>query len=182
MFVSERSAVCNTRSAPRAVLNGILWVLGTGAQWRELPEKSAVPNLASPVPAMGAGREAGRHLARTGRGVARPKEIATGGGFHRRLLHWGKKGASRSDPPSAAKGRKSSLSPMITVFLSYFVSAGNGLTLQQRGLFSACHDYREGFRNTLCYLSAEERLRSAEACEHGQHLQRPATRTKCRAG
>src|SRR5271155_2292528 len=23
----------------RAVLNGILWVLGTGAQWRELPEK-----------------------------------------------------------------------------------------------------------------------------------------------
>lgn len=39
MFVSERSAVCNTRSAPRAVLNGILWVLGTGAQWRELPEK-----------------------------------------------------------------------------------------------------------------------------------------------
>jgi len=23
----------------RAVLNGILWVLGTGAQWRELPKK-----------------------------------------------------------------------------------------------------------------------------------------------
>lgn len=23
----------------RAVLNGILWVLGTGAQWRELPQK-----------------------------------------------------------------------------------------------------------------------------------------------
>jgi transposase len=23
----------------RAVLNGLLWVLGTGAQWRELPEK-----------------------------------------------------------------------------------------------------------------------------------------------
>lgn len=23
----------------RAVLNGVFWVLGTGAQWRELPEK-----------------------------------------------------------------------------------------------------------------------------------------------
>jgi transposase len=23
----------------RAVLNGVLWVLGTGAQWREMPEK-----------------------------------------------------------------------------------------------------------------------------------------------
>src|SRR5208282_2466656 len=24
---------------PRAMLNGILWVLGTGVQWRELPKK-----------------------------------------------------------------------------------------------------------------------------------------------
>jgi transposase len=23
----------------RAVLNGVLWILGTGAQWRELPKK-----------------------------------------------------------------------------------------------------------------------------------------------
>jgi transposase len=23
----------------RAVLNGVLWILGTGAQWRELPER-----------------------------------------------------------------------------------------------------------------------------------------------
>src|SRR2546430_4648657 len=33
-----------------------------------------------------------------------------------------KKGASQSGPPNAAKGRKSSLSPMITVFLSPLVS------------------------------------------------------------
>jgi transposase len=24
---------------PRAVLNGVLWILGTGAQWREMPPK-----------------------------------------------------------------------------------------------------------------------------------------------
>jgi transposase len=33
----------NRRGCPwhdtRSVLNGVLWVLGTGAQWREMPEK-----------------------------------------------------------------------------------------------------------------------------------------------
>jgi len=31
----------------RAVLNGIPWVLGTGAQWREVPNK--IPDLPSPL-------------------------------------------------------------------------------------------------------------------------------------
>lgn len=83
---------------------------------------SAVPDLPSPLPAVGAGRQTGRHLARSGGGIARPWKIGPGGGFHRRLLHGGKKGALRSGPPSVAKGRKSSLSPMITVFLSPLVS------------------------------------------------------------
>jgi transposase len=33
----------------RAVLNGVLWVLRTGAPWHDLP---AVPNLPSAVPAV----------------------------------------------------------------------------------------------------------------------------------
>ncbi len=55
---------------------------------------------------MGAGRQAGRHLARTGRGVARPREIATGGGFHRRLLYRGKKGGLAVGPTKRGKGTK----------------------------------------------------------------------------
>src|SRR5580693_5909621 len=67
----------------RAVLNGILWVLGTGAQRREFAQQiSTVPDLSSPLPAVGAGRQAGKHLARPGGRVARSGETETGGGFH----------------------------------------------------------------------------------------------------
>jgi hypothetical protein len=65
------------------MLNGILWMLGTGAQWRELPNKyPPLPDLPSPLPAVGAGSEAGGHLARPGGRVARSWETETGGGFH----------------------------------------------------------------------------------------------------
>jgi transposase len=91
----------------RAVLNGILWVLGTGAQWRELPKKyPPVPDLPSPLPAVGAGAQAGRHLAGPGRGVTRPWKTATGGGFHRRLLHRGQKGGLAVGPTKRGKGTK----------------------------------------------------------------------------
>src|SRR6266704_428981 len=93
-----------------------------GAVARTAQEISAVPDLPSPFPALGAGGQTRTHLARSSGGVAGSRKIATGGGFHRRLLHGGKKGASQSGPPNAAKGRKSSLSPMITVFLSPLVS------------------------------------------------------------
>jgi len=107
----------------RAVLNGILWILGTGAQWRELPKKyPPYQTCHRRFQPLGAGGQTGTHLARSSGGVAGSRKIATGGGFHRRLLHGGKKGASQSGPPNAAKGRKSSLSPMITVFLSPLVS------------------------------------------------------------
>jgi hypothetical protein len=61
----------------RTVLCGVLWVLGTGAQWRELQEAFIDATFAS-----------------------------------------AKKGALQSDPLAGARERKSSLSPLITVFLS----------------------------------------------------------------
>src|SRR5579872_4352400 len=100
----------------RAVLNGILWVLGTGAQWRELPKKyPPYQTCHRRFPAVGKGGQAGKHLARTGRGVARPRTVGIWEeAFIDACLRGQKRGASRSGPPSAAKGRKSSLSPMIT--------------------------------------------------------------------
>src|ERR1700756_2482260 len=94
----------------RAVLNGIRWVLGTGAQWRELPEKYP------PYPTchrrfqqwVREGRREPILRALAEELQARGK-LATRGGLYRRLLHGGKKGASRSGPRNAAKGRKSSL-------------------------------------------------------------------------
>ena len=38
---------------PRAILNGILWILRTGAPWKDLPERyPAVPDLPQMVPAL----------------------------------------------------------------------------------------------------------------------------------
>src|SRR5450755_3395644 len=73
---------------------------------RAAREISAVPDPPSPLPAVGAGRQAGRHLARLSGGVARPWKTETGGGFHRRLLHGGKKGGLAVGPTKRGKGTK----------------------------------------------------------------------------
>jgi len=108
---------------PRAVLNGILWVLGTGAQWRELPKK---------YPPYQTCHRRFQQWVREGNleGILRvlAEELQARGklqleeAFIDASFTGAKKGASRSGRPSAAKGRKSSLSPMITVFLSPLVS------------------------------------------------------------
>jgi transposase len=46
------------------------------------------------------------HLACAGRGAARSREAATGGGFHRRLLHGSKKGGLAVGPTKRGKGTK----------------------------------------------------------------------------
>jgi transposase len=55
---------------------------------------------------MGPGGQTGTHLARLGRGVARPRKIATGGGLYRRLLHGSKKGGLAVGPTKRGKGTK----------------------------------------------------------------------------
>ena len=107
----------------RAVLNGILWVLGTGAQWRELPNK---------YPPYQTCHRRFQQWVRGGKleGILRvlAEELHARGkldleeAFIDASFTEAKKGALRSGPPSVAKGRKSSLSPMITVFLSPLVS------------------------------------------------------------
>jgi hypothetical protein len=105
------------------VLNGILWVLGTGAQWRELPNK---------YPPYQTCHRRFQQWVREGRleGILRvlAEELRARGkldleeAFIDASFTGAKKGALRLDPPSVAKGLKSSLSPMITVFLLPLVS------------------------------------------------------------
>ena len=107
----------------RAVLNGILWVLGTGAQWRELPNK---------YPPYQTCHRGFQQWVRAGK-PERILRVLAGELPVRGKLHLqeafidasctgAKKGASRSGLPSAARGQKSSLSPTITGFLSPLVS------------------------------------------------------------
>jgi len=107
----------------RAVLNGVLWVLGTGAQWRELPDK---------YPPYQTCHRRFQQWIRDGKLVDALRVLA-------RLLHdqgklnldeafvdatfaSAKKGALPSAPPAGARARRSSLSPLITVFHSPYLS------------------------------------------------------------
>lgn len=110
----------------RAVLNGVFWVLGTGAQWREMPEK---------YPPYQTCHRRFQQWVRTGKLEEALKQMA-------RHLHGreqlnleerfvdatfasAKKGASPWVPPVAARARKSLLSPLITVFLSVSVDTAS---------------------------------------------------------
>ena len=107
----------------RAVLNGILWVLGTGAQWRELPKKyppyQTCHRRFQRWVREGKLEEILRVLAEElhARGKLELEE-----GFIDASFTGAKKGALRSGPPSVARARRSSPSALITVFLSPLVS------------------------------------------------------------
>ncbi len=107
----------------RSVLNGVLWVLGTEAQWREMPEK---------YPPYQTCHRRFQQWVRNGKLGQALKLLA--GHLHERgklnleeafvdaTFASAKKGASPSAPLAAARARKSSLSPLITVFLSPYLS------------------------------------------------------------
>ena len=106
----------------RAVLHGVLWVLGTGAQWRELPEKyppfQTCHRRFQQWVQNGKLEECLRRLARHlhERGQLNLEEAFVDATFAS-----AKKGASASAPPAAARAQRSSLSPHVTVFLSPYL-------------------------------------------------------------
>ena len=101
----------------------MLWVLGAEAQWREMPEK---------YPPYQTCHRRFRQWVRTEKLEQALKLLA--GYLHERgklnleeafvdaTFASAKKGASPSAPLAAARARKSSLSPLITVFLSPYLS------------------------------------------------------------
>jgi transposase len=106
-----------------AVLNGIWWVSGTGAQGRDLPER--YPPYQACHRCFQAWVREGK-LERLWRVLAEELpacgRLPRGETFIAASFPGAKKGASRWGRRSAAKGRKSSLSPMITILLSPFLS------------------------------------------------------------
>jgi transposase len=107
----------------RAVLNGVLWVLGTGAQWRELPEKyppfQTCHRRFQQWIRTGKLEEALRLLARLlyGQGKLNLEEAFVDATFAS-----AKKGALPSAQRGGARAARSSLSPLATAFLSPYLS------------------------------------------------------------
>ena len=108
---------------PRAVLNGVLWILGTGAQWREMPPKyppyQTCHRRFQQWVRSGALAKALRKLAQRLRAEGR---LNLEEAFIDATFVAAKKGASELVLPSEAKGRRSRLSPLATVYLSPSVS------------------------------------------------------------
>src|SRR3970282_2287094 len=98
---------------PRAVLKGVLWILGTGAQWREMPPKYPPYQTChcrfQQWGGSGGLAEALRKLAQRLRAEAR---LNLEEAFIDAMFVAAKKGASELVLPSEAKGRRSRLSPL----------------------------------------------------------------------
>lgn len=107
----------------RAVLNGILWVLGTGAQWRELPEKYP-PFQTCHRRFQQWVREGklGSALRRLAKQLQKRGKLDMEEAFVDATFASAKKGGLPSDLRVAGRAPRSSLSPLITVFLSPSVS------------------------------------------------------------
>src|SRR5271157_1325023 len=107
----------------RAVLHGVLWVLGTGAQWRELPEK--YPPFQTCHRRFQQWVRSGKlekALQRLARHLYECGQLNLEEAFVDATFASAKKGALPLVPPVAARARRSSLSPLVTVFLSPLLS------------------------------------------------------------
>jgi len=106
----------------RAVLNGVLWILGTGAQWREMPEKyppfQTCHRRFQQWVRSGQLEEALQRLARK---LHQRGQLNLDEAFVDATFASAKKGGLPSAPRAAARARKSSLSPLATVFLSPYL-------------------------------------------------------------
>jgi transposase len=106
----------------RAVLNGVLWVLGTGAQWRELPEKyppfQTCHRRFQQWVRSGKLEEVLRLLARL---LHEQGKLNLEEAFVDATFASAKKGASPLALRGGARARRSSLSPLITVFHSRYL-------------------------------------------------------------
>jgi len=106
----------------RAVLHGVLWVLGTGAQWRELPER--YPPFQTCHRRFQQWVRSGKlevALRRLAQHLYERGQLYLDEAFVDATFASAKKGASPSALPVAARARRSSLSPLLTVFLSPYL-------------------------------------------------------------
>lgn len=118
----------------RAVLHGVFWVLGTGAHWSELPDKyppyqtchRRFQQWVREGKLVAVLRLLARHLHERGK-------LNLDEAFVDATFASAKKGASQWGRPGAAKAPKSSLSPLVTVFLSPYLS--KALRLPSAGLW-----------------------------------------------
>jgi len=118
----------------RAVLHGVFWVLGTGAHWSELPAKyppyqtchRRFQQWVREGKLVQVLRLLAKHLHQRGK-------LNLDEAFVDATFASAKKGALASVRPSAAKAPRSSLSPLVTVFLSPLLS--KALHLPSAGLW-----------------------------------------------
>jgi transposase len=118
----------------RTALNGVLWILGSGAQWAEMPAKyppyqtchRRFQQWIREGKFVEALRLLARHLHERGK-------LQLDEAFVDATFASAKKGALPSARPSAARAPRSSLSPLVMVFLSPHLS--KALRLPSAGLW-----------------------------------------------
>ena len=144
----------------RAVLHGVFWILGSGAQWSELPAKyppyQTCHRRFQQWVREGKLVEVLRLLARQ---LKERGKLNLDEAFVDATFASAKKGASLSVRPNAARAPRSSLSPLAMVFLSPYLS--KALRLPSAGLWK------------LFWPDA-----SSTNCPNGSSATRPTTRMR----